>query len=84
MRKLISYVFIGAICLTLAGCTAANAADDGRETITLADDVILRDGFYLSDNDESYIHIEGDYIELCGYDCISDFTDNWNAWQGFS
>lgn len=82
MRKLISCGFLGAICLTLAGCAAASATDDGRETIAVADDVVLQNGYYLSDNDDSYIHVEDGYIELCGYDYISKFTDNWNSYEG--
>lgn len=82
MRKLVLYGFLGAMCLTLAGCAAANAADDGRETFTVDNDIILENGYYLSDNDNSYIHIEDGFIELCGYDYITDFTDSWNACEG--
>ncbi|MDE7193683.1 MAG: hypothetical protein K2O14_06895, partial [Oscillospiraceae bacterium] len=48
------------------------------DTIAAAADIVLDNGYYLSNNDDSYIHIEDGRIELCGYDYAAAFTDSWN------
>ena len=68
MKKLSALAGILGI-ITLTGCTVASAADDGKRKGDISvTEVDIKDGYYLSDNDDSYIHIEDGKIELCGYD----------------
>jgi hypothetical protein len=60
------------------GCTTAKADDERKTDIFVDNSVTVSEGYYLSDNDESYIHIENGQIELCDYDYVADFTESWN------
>ena len=68
--------------LLLAGCAAASADAEYSDGDCIEAEVSLSDGYYLSDNDDSYIHISGGQIELCGYDYVTAFTEDWNAVEG--
>ncbi len=80
MKKLLALAgILGIIALT--GCTVAKA--DGEEKgDTLVVDVDLKDGYYLSDNDDSYIHIDNGMIELCGYDIEGKALKDWESTEG--
>jgi len=80
MKKLIALAgLLGIIALT--GCTAASA--DGKEQgeISIVE-VDLKDGYYLSNNDDSYIHVEDGKIELCGYDIVGKAKENYEKAEG--
>ncbi len=67
--------------LALSGCAVASA-DDGR---VQGDQVILEDpanGYYTSNNDDSYIHIIDGQIELCNYDIESRAIEDYNNLDG--
>lgn len=68
MKKFLGLALTGIMCATLAGCATANA--DGQESrlITVDESVSLEDGYYTNDNDDTYIRIEGNKMELCGLD----------------
>lgn len=56
-------------CILLSGCVTATA-DDGAvfgEKRILPDSTV-RNGYYVSESDESYIHVVNGTIELCGFD----------------
>lgn len=68
MRKLLALTAILAT-LTAAGCSVNAGADTGVKTGDIVvTDTTLADGYYLSDNDNSYIHINDGKIELCNFD----------------
>lgn len=66
----------------LAGCTAVSADTEYNDGDCIEADVSLADGYYLSDSDDSYIHISDGQIELCDYDYVAAFTEEWNAIDG--
>lgn len=77
MRKLLALAAILAV-LTAAGCSASAGADDVMEYgQSFLPDIEVKSGYYLSDNDESYIHIENGQIELCNYDIESEIASNY-------
>ncbi len=77
MKKLLALAGILGI-LAMTGCTVASAADDEKQKGDISvTEVDLKDGYYLSDNDDSYIHIEDGKIELCGYDIEGKEKENW-------
>ncbi len=77
MRKLLAVAAILAT-LTAAGCSvAANAGDTMERGEMFIPELELKDGYYLSDNDESYIHIENGQIELCNYDIESEIASDY-------
>lgn len=77
MKKILALAGILGI-LTFTGCTVASAAGDGAEKgDVVKTEVDLQDGYYLSDNDDSYIHIEDGMIELCGYDIEGKERESW-------
>lgn len=67
MKKIIALAGILGI-LAMTGCAVASADDGKTKGDIKVVEVDLKDGYYLSDNDDSYIHIEDGKIELCGYD----------------
>lgn len=81
MRKPITYGILGTACLMLAGCTAALAEVEEQVGSAVVVEDTLANGYYLSNNDDSYIHIIDGQIELCNYDYIADFTESWNEIQ---
>lgn len=66
MKKLLAIAGIFGI-IALTGCTAASADGKEKGEISIVE-VDLKDGYYSSDKDDSYIHIEDGMIELVGYD----------------
>lgn len=68
--------------LVLTGCTAASADTEYSPGDFVVTEVSLADGYYLSDNDDSYVHITDGQIELCNYDYVTVFTEQWNSLEG--
>lgn len=80
MKKLLALAgILGIIALT--GCATASA--DGKEQGEISViEVDLKDGYYLSDNDDSYIHIEDGMIELVGYDIAEKAKNIYETTEG--
>ena len=80
MRKSIINGVLIALSLIMSGCSVASADNEEiiHSQVTL-EKTLINDGYYLSDNDDSYIHIINGQIELCGYDfetvCRSDYDE---------
>lgn len=70
------------LALVLTGCAAASADPEYTQGECIEIEVSLADGYYLSNNDNSYIHIEDGEIGLCDYDYTAAFTSDWNALDG--
>ena len=68
--------------LVLTGCTAASADTEYSPGDFVVTEVSLEEGYYLSDKDDSYVHIVDGQIELCNYDYITICTEQWNAIEG--
>lgn len=82
MKKVLALAgILGA--LTLTGCALTSVAPDGEEKGDIViTEVDLQDGYYLSDKDDSYIHIEDGKIELCGYDIEGKTKAAYEACEG--
>lgn len=82
MKKLLALAgILGALMLT--GCALTSAAADGEEKGDIViTEVDLQDGYYLSDKDDSYIHIDGNMIELCGFDIVGRAKTDWENFDG--
>lgn len=80
MNKKLFFLF--PFTLLLAGCTVVSADTRYSDGDCVVCDVSLSDGYYLSDNDSSYIHIADGQIELCDYDYITAFSEDWEAIEG--
>lgn len=76
------FLYLVPCTIMLAGCAAASADVEYVDGDCIEVDVSLADGYYLSDGDSSYIHISDGQIELCDYDYVSAFTDEWNSTDG--
>ncbi len=77
MKKILELALAGIMCVSLAGCMAAGA--DGQDIPLLSVDksISLKEGYYTNENDDSYIHIVGNKIELCGADAEADAQEAW-------
>lgn len=79
MKKLLAMAgILGIIALT--GCTTASADEKEKGDLSVVE-VDLQDGYYLSDKDDSYIHIENGMIELCGYDIDGKAKENYEKYK---
>lgn len=81
MKKLLALAGILGI-ITLTGCTAASADEEKKPGDVSIVEVDLKDGYYLSDKDDSYIHIEDGKIELCGYDIEGKAKESYEKTEG--
>ncbi len=63
-KSIVKSALVGAVCLVMAGCAAASADFVPYKEI---DETIVKDGYYTTDVDESYIHVENGTIELCNF-----------------
>lgn len=68
MKKLLGLALTGIMCVALAGCATASADGQNSRIISVDESVSLKDGYYTNDNDDTYIRIEGNKMELCGLD----------------
>lgn len=80
MRKTIICGALITLCLITSGCSVVSADNDEIvHSQVMLEKTLINDGYYLSDNDDSYIHIVNGQIELCGYDfetvCRSDYDE---------
>lgn len=80
MKKLLAIAGIFGI-IALTGCTAASADGKKPGEISVVD-VEVKEGYYLSNNDDSYIHVEDGKIELCGYDIVGKAKENYEKAEG--
>lgn len=66
------------MCVCSAGCVSANAAPEHElYGIYLDDSISPKDGYYLSDKDESYIYVQGDHIGVFNFDFVALAEKNW-------
>jgi len=80
MKKLFALAgLLGIIALT--GCTVASADGKKPGEISVVD-VDVKEGYYLSNNDDSYIHVEDGKIELCDYDIEEKARADWEKTDG--
>lgn len=77
MKKILGLALAGIMCTALVGCTTAGADGQGVPLASVDESISLKDGYYTNDNDESYIRIEGNKIELCGVDIDALAEKGW-------
>ena len=77
MKKLFGLALVGIMCAAFAGCATANADRQGVPLVSVDESISLKDGYYTNDNDESYIRIEGNKIELSGLDIEAYAEKSW-------
>lgn len=53
-------------------------ADVKTKSDYINEDIIVRSGYYTCDEDKSYIHVDGNKIELCNFDYEADAEEAWN------
>lgn len=84
MKRNILLFFLCASSLALTGCSIAAKANDTHDEYgkQIVGENWADDGYYLSDCDDSYIHVENGKIEMCGYDYVQHFTEEWNEYDG--
>lgn len=80
ITNLFKFAAMGIVCLALAGCAQAGADDDYHNYIN--EDIVLQDGYYTCENDDSFIHIENGKIELCNFDMEADAIKIWDELMG--
>lgn len=78
MKKLLGLALTGIMCVALVGCTTANADKQGVPLAAVDESISLKDGYYTSDKDDTYIRIEGNKIELGGLDIDAYAEEKWN------
>lgn len=77
MKKLLCYFALAASCVFAAGCSTATA-DVKTKSDYINEDITVKSGYYTCDEDKSYIHVDGNKIELCNFDYKADAEEAWN------
>lgn len=77
MKKFLSFVALAASCVFAVGCSTANA-EEKTKTNHINEDITVKSGYYTCAEDDSYIHVDGNKIELCNFDYEADAERSWN------
>lgn len=77
MKKLLCYFALAASCVFAVGCSTANA-DVEPKSDYINEDITVKSGYYTCDEDKSYIHVDGNKIELCNFDYEAYAEEAWN------
>lgn len=78
MKKTVCLAALAAVCVLLSGCMAVHAADDKPTSGYINENLTVKSGYYTREIDDSYIHVDGNMIELCNLDYYADAEDHWN------
>ena len=78
MKKQFAYSLLTAACVLLSGCTSAHAEDNKPRTGYINKDITIRSGYYTCEEDDSYIHVDGNMIERCNFDYYANAEKLWN------
>lgn len=69
--------FLGYSLLT-AACVSAHAEDNKPRHSYVNENITVRSGYYTCEEDDSYIHVDGNMIERCNFDYAEDAEKVWN------
>ncbi len=78
MKKFLGYSLLTAACLMLSGCATAHAEDNKPRHGYVNENITVKSGYYTCEEDDSYIHIDGNMIEFCNFDYRSWVDRLWN------
>ncbi len=79
MKKFLGYSLLTAACVLLSGCAAAAHAEDDKPRYGYVNEkIIVRSGYYTCEEDDSYIHVDGNMIKLCNFDSYAWAENLWN------
>ena len=77
MKKL-AYALLTAACVLLSGCSTAHAEDTKPRHGYINRDITIKSGYYTCEEDDSYIHVEGNMIERCNFNYYADAESKWS------
>lgn len=80
MKKLLGYSLLTAACIMLSGCAAAHAQDNKPTQGYINENITVKSGYYTCEEDDSYIHVDGNMIERCNVDYYADAENAWNRY----
>ncbi|MDE7229353.1 MAG: hypothetical protein K2N56_02630 [Oscillospiraceae bacterium] len=81
MKKFLGYSLLTAACILLSGCAADAHAEDGTNKPRdgyVNEEITVRSGYYTCEEDDSYIHVDGNMIERCNFDSYAWAESLWN------
>lgn len=78
MKKILAYSLFTAACVLLSGCKAVYASDNRPTSGYINENITVRSGYYTCEEDDSYIHVDGNMIERCNFDYAEDAEKVWN------
>ncbi len=81
MKKSLGYSLLTAACVLLSGCAAAaHAEDDSNKPRDgyVNEEITVRSGYYTCEEDDSYIHVDGNMIERCNVDYYANAEKSWD------
>lgn len=77
MRKSLCLAALAAASVLMTGCVAVHA-DEVKPTPHINEDITVRSGYYTCEDNDAYIHVDGNLIELCNFDHEANAEDRWN------
>lgn len=79
MKKFLGYSLLTAACVLLSGCaSSAHAEDNKPRNGYVNEEIIVRSGYYTCEEDDSYIHVDGNMIECCNVDYYANAAKSWD------
>lgn len=78
MKSFLGYSLLTAACVLMSGCVSAHAEDNKPRHSYVNENITVRSGYYTCEEDDSYIHVDGNMIERCNFDYAEDAEKVWN------
>lgn len=77
MKKILGYSLLTAACVLLSGCATAKAEDGRPRFGYVNENITVKSGYYTCEEDDSYIHVDGNMIETCNFDYTAWVEREW-------
>lgn len=77
MKKILGCSLLTAACVLLSGCATAHADDNKPREGYVNENITVRSGYYTCEEDNSYIHVDGNMIETCNFDYTGWVEREW-------
>lgn len=78
MKKILCYAALAVSCALMSGCVEAHAEDPKPRKSYINEDITVKSGYYISDEDDSYIRVDGNMIEVCNFDYENYIEGLWS------
>lgn len=78
MKKFLGYSLLTTSCVLLSGCVTAKAEDGRPRHGYINENITVQSGYYTCEEDDSYIHVDGNMIECCNFDYYAWAEGLWN------